>query len=379
MRGKRLRGILAYLAYLAVATVCVLLLFEAVLRIGFDRPQGLFHIRPLDGKTLYRPNATIKVYTGPIPYTIKTNSLGFRGPEITVEKSPGTTRIVALGDSVTDGFYVENENTYPFQLEKILRQAGHKVEVVNAARGESSIDREMAIFERLCVPLHPDMVVLNFVTNDIDAIRGVSREDLLRLETNWEDAGVDSEALWVASTALGELLLDLSLRARFENYRRFDRVGDSDGGAGRYSIPGNDNYAANVAFFMEKYARKSDSILRYDTFNDDQRKTIDNYLFALEFFKKRCVERGIRVVLVYTPGYNQIHDPKASLLLRDLIADGCQRLEIPFLDLTPRLREAVKEKPVILAPLDFHPNPYGNWVMADEIATFLMAGPLAER
>ena len=374
---KRLRGIVAYLAYLVVATVCVLMVFEAILRVGFGRPEGLFRIRSLDGKTLYRPSASIKIYTGPLPYTVKTNALGFRGPEITVEKPAGTTRIIALGDSVTDGFYVENENTYPFQMEQLLRESGHTVEVVNAARGDSSIDRELAIFDRLCAPLNPDLVVLNFVTNDIDAIRGLSREDLVRLETNWEEVGVNSEALLIASTALGELLLDLSLRSRFENYRRFEGDAASGEGVDRYDIPDNRDYTENVEYFMAKNAKESDSILRYDTFDDAQRANIDNYLFALEFFHDRCKASGIDLVFVYTPGYNQIHDLEASLLLRDLLAAGCLRMEIPFLDLTPRFREAVKEKPITLAPLDFHPNPHGNWVMADEIAKFLKAGVLA--
>jgi len=376
---KQIRGVLAYCAYLAVATACMLLLFEGVLRIGFGRPQGLFRIQPLDGNTLYRAGRTINIYTGPIPYTVRTNALGFRGPEISLEKPPGTTRIIALGDSVTDGFYVDNEDTYPVQLEGILRESGHAVEVVNAARGGASIDKEMAIFERLCLPLEPDMVILTFVANDIDDIRDVPREDLIRLNMNWRELGADSRALRLASTALGELILDLSLRARFENYRRFDRVeGAGAEGDSRYVIPGNEDYGTNLQIFMERHVRRNDSILGYDTFNERQRAVIDNYLFALEFFRGRCGEADIDLVFVYMPGYNEIHDPGAPSPLRDLLRDGCARLAIPFLDLTPALRGAVAEGPITLAPLDYHPNPRGNRVMAAAIAEFLQAGPLGE-
>ena len=374
---KRIRGWVAYLVYLVVATACMLLLFEGILRVGFGRPLGLFRIRPLDGKTLYRPSSTIKIYTGPIPYTVKTNALGFRGPEITREKPAGTTRIIALGDSVTDGFYVDNEDTYPVQLEGLLRASGYAVEVVNAARGGASIDRELAIFERLCVPLQPDIVVLAFVTNDIDDILQIPREELVQLETNWNELGSDSEALMLASTAVGELLLDLSLRAQFENYRRFDRESGA-GGDSRYDIPGNGNYAENIGIFMERHVSRNNSILRTDTFNDIQLKAMDNYFFALAFLRDRCAEGGSKLVFVYTPGYNQIHDSNSSLRLRDVLRDGCTRLEIPFLDLTPRCREAVKNGPITLAPVDFHPNLRGNRVMAEEIAVFLKAGVLAE-
>ena len=374
---QKLRGWVLYLAYLIAATACMLLLFEGILRAGFGRPQGLFHIRPLDGKTLYRPSSTLNIYTGPIPYTVQTNALGFRGPEITLEKPAGTARIIALGDSVTDGFYVDNPDTYPVQLEQSLRKSGHAVEVVNAARGGASIDREIAIFDRLCAPLNPDVVVLAFVANDIDDLRGVPRENLVRPDATWEETDVDSEALLAASTAVGELILDLSLRARFENYRRFDRV---TGGPGddRYAIPGNTDYAENLRIFMDRHVRRNDSILGYDTFDEAQKATIDNYLYALEFFRDRCMATGAQLVFVYTPGYNEVHDPASPRLLRDRLQEGCARLDISFLDLTPYCREAVKEGPITLAPLDFHPNPRGNRIMAEAIAAFLKAGVLAE-
>jgi len=51
---------------------------------------------------------------------IEINSLGFRGKEYNSEKSNNTFRIVVLGDSVTFGIGVNNGDTYPAKLEKIL-------------------------------------------------------------------------------------------------------------------------------------------------------------------------------------------------------------------------------------------------------------------
>ncbi|MBI2422899.1 MAG: SGNH/GDSL hydrolase family protein [Candidatus Hydrogenedentes bacterium] len=381
---KTVRGAIVYIAYLACATLFVLLALEAILRVGFGRPDGRFRISPLDGKTLYFPGSTIRMYTGPIPYTVTTNSLGFRGPEIAVEKPAGVTRIVALGDSVTDGFYVDNADTFPVRLEGMLRGAGHNVEVINTARGDSSIDLEATLFKRLAEPLDPDIVLLTFVTNDIDAIRGAPREDLIREAPRAEEPGVGSGALLAATTALGELVLDMSLRSRFENYRGFERSRAAGGGDTRYAIPGGDNIAENLRIFREKHCKRTDSILLYETFDAGQRETVENYLFALEHFRDYCRERGIRLGLLYCPGYNQVHDPASSLLLRDLIEAGCAARGIPFHDMTPRFREAARIQPIDLAPVDYHPTPYGNEVIAGEAARFLetqfltAAGPAPE-
>src|SRR5512144_3412395 len=58
------------------------------------------------------------------------NSLGMRGPEPSPKRA-GTTRIVTLGDSVTLGTGVADENTYPNQLAKLVADRG--VDVVRVA------------------------------------------------------------------------------------------------------------------------------------------------------------------------------------------------------------------------------------------------------
>lgn len=64
---------------------------------------------------------------------IRVNKLGFRGPEITAERSPGSLRIVAMGDSTTFGLY-GHDCPYPAQLQQGLDAMlpERKIEVVNA-------------------------------------------------------------------------------------------------------------------------------------------------------------------------------------------------------------------------------------------------------
>ena len=152
-----------YSVYLCISTAVVLLLMEGFLRL-FGYPQGLFMTR-------YPKRQTLNMLWGAIPYTVRTNSIGLRGEEISEYKRPGVARILALGDSVTDGFFVDNEETYPAQLKEYLeRETGKPVDVVNAGLGNISIDQEFLVLRNLAPMLEPDVVVLSFVTNDIAGI-----------------------------------------------------------------------------------------------------------------------------------------------------------------------------------------------------------------
>src|SRR5207248_1204367 len=54
---------------------------------------------------------------------VSINSLGFRGREVAVPKPSGRFRIVVLGDSVTLGWGVGDDETFSSQLEFLLHKA----------------------------------------------------------------------------------------------------------------------------------------------------------------------------------------------------------------------------------------------------------------
>lgn len=101
------------------------------------------------------------------------NSLGYRGEEFSVEKKQGTTRILTLGDSMTFGWGVGDQDTYPALLEESLRKSGHaNVEVINGGYvGGLSPDTFYVYLKNQGMKLKPDMILLNlFVFNDITDI-----------------------------------------------------------------------------------------------------------------------------------------------------------------------------------------------------------------
>jgi lysophospholipase L1-like esterase len=102
-----------------------------------------------------------------LAYQVHINTLGLRGPEIERTPPEGRTRILALGDSMTFGYYLEEDETWPMQFEARLRAAGRDVEVVNAGVGGWSIESETRFLEERALALEPDHVVLAFCNNDI--------------------------------------------------------------------------------------------------------------------------------------------------------------------------------------------------------------------
>src|SRR5574341_1204733 len=92
--------------------------------------------------------------------------------------SPKSSRqgtIVAMGDSLTVGFGVAAEESYPALLERKLKGSGYDYMVINAGiNGEKSGEALGRINEILS--LHPDIVILQTGTND--GLRGVAPEQM---------------------------------------------------------------------------------------------------------------------------------------------------------------------------------------------------------
>jgi hypothetical protein len=82
------------------------------------------------------------------------------------ERPPGVQRLIVLGDSVTDGYGVEKSERYQDRLAALLEREGERYEVITLAMPQYSTPQEVALFERVGVPLEPDWLVLGYVLND---------------------------------------------------------------------------------------------------------------------------------------------------------------------------------------------------------------------
>jgi len=97
------------------------------------------------------------------------NSLGFRGPEFAVPKPPGRFRVAFIGDSLTLGWGVADNETFAARLEVLLRERfpNRDLDVVNLGVGGYDTRQEVTLLARNVSRLAPDLVLVGFYSNDV--------------------------------------------------------------------------------------------------------------------------------------------------------------------------------------------------------------------
>jgi hypothetical protein len=108
-----------------------------------------------------RPDWSCRHDSADFDVTVRTNALGLRGAPASLRKTPGTYRILVLGDSFAFGFGVEDDETLPAYLDHELGGRAAGIEVLNAAVPGWATDLVTTGFA-----LEPDLVILTLFQND---------------------------------------------------------------------------------------------------------------------------------------------------------------------------------------------------------------------
>ena len=149
---------------------------EAIELTGEDRPEGrIFHNRP--SVALTYPD-----------FEFRTNALGLRtgrtGDDVALAPDPERARVLFLGDSVTLGWGVDDEDTWIRTLEREARFAdGRPLQCLNAGHLQYNTLQELDWLRAFGVHLAPNAVVLTFVVNDLDDAFGLYQEYMRMLAT----------------------------------------------------------------------------------------------------------------------------------------------------------------------------------------------------
>lgn len=184
MLWSPLKRTIRIVEYSLVSLAAIVLLLEIVLRVYFgsfgterEKVMVLYsaeEIQALPSRILPMPYINYV----PSPDFEGHNRMGYRGPEIEVPKPAGIFRIVALGGSTTYSSSTSAEESYPAQLQDILRDSPYNysnVEVVNAGvPGYTSWDTLVNYVLRV-TELDPDMVIIYDGINDVSP-RGIDAE-----------------------------------------------------------------------------------------------------------------------------------------------------------------------------------------------------------
>jgi lysophospholipase L1-like esterase len=273
---------------------------------------------------------------------VRVNERGLRGPLVPLERSPGTHRLLFLGDSVTFGFGIERtEEVFPFRVGRDLeRELAAPVEVVNAGVGGWSPWQELAFLEREGLDYRPDGVVIGFVLNDVTEKLALVRYG--GTHEGWQLARTARGTLdrWLSMSALATLAREGAALLRF----------GSDVRLGAQAVE-----TADVRRL----------VLEPESFPRAWRITLE----SVGRIAERARRRDVPCLLVIFPYAFQLEDPeRTSAPQRRLLAFAGER-ELPALDLLPLLAEQGRD--AFLDPS--HLSPAGHARAARAIAERILA------
>jgi lysophospholipase L1-like esterase len=166
-RSVRLRK---KLLALALGLSLALLILEVGTRIIFPAPPNPYRAPQI----VYRPDPELGYVHVPGEQGwiddgwVTINSLGLRDTELR-EKQSDESRVFVIGDSVTLGWGVNDDETFCRQLGERLRQGKHAgdIRIINGGVSGYDTSQEARFLRRIGPVVDPDVVLIGFYWNDL--------------------------------------------------------------------------------------------------------------------------------------------------------------------------------------------------------------------
>jgi lysophospholipase L1-like esterase len=301
--------------------------FEPTGGVPFERTsKGVLRYRPGDEfAAVYDLGAGVSAFR--VRYHI--NEFGLRGPAISRQKSADIYRVICLGDSLTFGEGVEEEDAYPAVLQRLLSgsEAGglhQRVEVINAGVQAHDTVEEAALFESLASQLKPDAVTLGFFMNDaMDFLETIRQNEAWTRAFEPSAIGRMSRLWGVAERVLAARRLEASY---FDSIRR------------SFASPGWDRCRT-----------------------------------ALQAVDERCRRERIRLIVAVLPVLTRLDEGYPFTEQHRQVVEACAGLGIECVDLFEAFRGADAAS-LWVHPTDHHPNREAHERIARALAARLGGG-----
>jgi len=176
VKKRNIKPIIINISILLVVFILFIILGEIVFRvIGIcnlaPKRQGnlLFFFEEVNSELTYQLKPNTEGYL--LGKEVIINSYGLRDYEYALQKQEGTYRIIIIGDSITFGFGVELEESYPKILEeKLKNELNMNIEVINfGVPGYTGI-QEFIVLEEQAIKYFPDLIIIGHYLNDPDEV-----------------------------------------------------------------------------------------------------------------------------------------------------------------------------------------------------------------
>jgi lysophospholipase L1-like esterase len=302
--------------------------FFGIYRSGFARPISPTWLH------VYAPHITVTYDRAEFTTATRTNAIGLCEREIDPVKAPGEFRIVALGDSFTEGVGAPAEAAWPRRLEARLnaRASGRTTVVINAGIGGSDPWYEyMLLREKLLDPT-PDLAIVAVNSSDVNDVMIRGGEERFRPDGTTRFARVAPRWEWIYG---------MSYLARHVVH----------------DLLGYDYF----------FIRKRDLA-------GERQRAVDRTLAALRAMQALGRDRGFGVLIVTHPGINEAAYNHYDVDMHRLVDELARTPGLATLDLLAPWQPAIAERGVetFFWPIDGHNTPEGYAWFAEAIADRLV-------
>jgi lysophospholipase L1-like esterase len=280
-----------------------------------------------------------------------TNSLGLRGPEVPQPKPAGEFRILFVGDSVTFGYALTEEQTLPARVgERLRRQVpGRPIRCVNGGVSGYTTWQELDYLQSEGLSLMPDLVVLQMSLNDILDVLLVPPGRLHGRQIEFEFSNTSHWSGIVRAVT--------SLRARrywHQASKDLEWIDESD----RATV-------AKLGSFQAMFAEPPPPPVE---------KAWLRVLADLTAFDRLCRSRGVPWVLVVTPPHSELDPKSAHLRPQKRLRAWADAHSVLMFDPLPIIEQHGKAKGLSADEQyldEGHPTPATMSLIAEKFAEFL--------
>ena len=286
---------------------------------------------------------------------IRTNSFGFRGPEIIFDDRE---RALFLGDSITLADYLPEEQTFVHLVGELSKNSAHPLQTINAGVGAIGIEEEWNILRETGHSVKPAVVVLNLYLNDMQASEALHLMPIPK-SLRWS---------WIARWFYQALsIIDYKSDARKNGgWIPQEMEGSWKAQAAYRFPPGPGNWQTE---------RPAYNRMMLDRFDDWGSAYSDGGQERILGFARQIIELsrsiGAQPMVVIHPTRFQVEAVFDANEPQRAFVDYFSKAGVPVLDLLPVMRKQFQKNSQSLFYDQCHHNPNGSILVASQIYTFI--------
>jgi len=349
-----------------VSTAVALLAAEGLVRWLAPQPVRVAWEDEWDGLRVPRPGVRGRhAVPGKFDVQVTVNGQRFRARrEYALRPQAGVRRVAVLGDSMTFGWGVEDDLTYPAQLQTLLPGA----EVINAGYPGTCLGEKAAWYARGVRPFHPALVVLTLLGDDVD---GDLYWRVFSLDAAGRAAPNPPSARGPGPRAAG------STRSVFQALPGYAVLAE------RSELFALVRSAVTRAVSRERTTALGQAPATPEDVARFRQEGLALLAAELRWLHDRTLEDGARLAVVLVPFRESVYPARGwwpdelrwkTSAVAQAAAAACGEMAVPFRDLTPALvdRSRSAAAPLYQEGVETHPTPAGYRAIAEEVAAFVL-------